>query len=482
MIRKPISIIHAAIVHRFQRLCPGRYLPWFGMALTLTAGPTVAQETTLGSFGRTQLQIDTGDAVQRVCGGFARQEVIADTPAKRDLFAVCRSMVHTANELADSQGATRDSLGITAEALAFALQQVASEETIAPATALTDTSFGQLNQVFSRLVALRGGAAGLSLGSLDIEFGGERVNLAQLLDTGGGAGDGNDWGRLGAFINGHLGFGEVDATDRQDGFDYDLQAIVAGADYRLSDQAVLGAAVSYSNLDSDFEQSSTVAGGGVEADGYSLSLYGTWYRDEIYLSGVLGYGRTDFDLERRIIIPSQTMVAGVDRTARSETDSDQWLLSLSAGYEQNDGALTYGPYLRVDYLDAEIDGYNEQGALGLNLTVDDFEVESLVGTLGGRFSYAISRSFGVVVPQARVEWHHEFQNDSQTIEARYLNDPQNILLAVETENPDRNYFSLGLGVSGVFPNGLQAFADYEATVGQEDVEDHLVTAGVRWEF
>lgn len=459
--------------------------PWpkLGMALALGAGTgaTIAQETTLGSFGRTELQARTGDAVQRVCSGFASGNVAADTPEKQDLFTVCRSMVQTANDLADT-GPTQNSLGIDADALAFALQQVTSEETIAPSTALTETSFGQLNSLFSRLVSLRGGAGGATLGMLGNGVDGQRIGFAGLA-TGGSAGEGMDWGRLGAFLNVHLGSGEVDASDRQDGFDYDLQGLVVGADYRLNDQTALGMAFSYSHLDSDFNRSPTVAGGGLEADGYNLALYGTWYQDDLYLSGVLGYGRTDFELDRRIIVPSNNPnVPTVNRTASADTDSRQWLLSLSAGYEQSSGALTYGPYLRVDYLDAKIDGYSEEGALGLNLRVDDFDVESLVGTVGARVSYAVSRNFGVLLPQARAEWHHEFQNDSQTIEARYLNDPQNILLAVETDDPDRSYFSLGVGVSGVFANGIQGFVDYEAVIGQDDVEDHLVTAGVRWEF
>lgn len=460
-----------------------------GAGLTLGAGLANAQ---LGSFGQTELQAVTGSAVQTVCGGFVNNQD-AVTPDEQDLFDICGEMVHTARVLAGEEpgvpGRTNKSLDLTADELAAALQQIANEETIAPSTLLTETSFGQFGNLFSRLSSLRSGVGGLSVSGLNLNLDGRRVHADALLAPrrGGAAGDGSaaDWGRWGAFINGDLGFGEVDATDRENGLEFDGGGVTAGLDYRLNDNAVVGAALGYTTLDADFDRAATVSGGKVEADGYTVAVYGSYFSGGFYVDGIVGYGSNDYDLSRRIVIPTNSddpANQGANRTATADTESGQFALSLGAGYMIDSGALSYGPYARLSYLDGEIDAYREQGAAGLNLAVDEQDVESLVTVLGGQVAYASSQSFGVVQPYARLEWHHELRNDSQLIRAQYVFDPRDNPLVVRTDSPDRNYFLLGLGASAVFQGGVQGFASYETTLGLDDVDDHRFTLGARFEF
>ena len=76
----------------------------------LLAQQVWAADTLLGSFGNTQLQRDTGDAVQKTCGGFVEAGANAD---EIPLFATCRSMVQTAGELEDPSLSLPNSLGLT---------------------------------------------------------------------------------------------------------------------------------------------------------------------------------------------------------------------------------------------------------------------------------------------------------------------------------------------------------------------------------
>lgn len=172
----------------------------------------------------------------------------------------------------------------------------------------------------------------------------------------------------------------------------------------------------------------------------------------------------------------------VDRTATGDTESDLFSLTIGGGYETSKDALTYGVYARLSYLEVDVDGYTEQGALGLDLIVDDQEVKSLVSIIGGRISKAFSRRSGVLIPQGWVEWHHEFEDDSETIVTRYLNDPNALSLLVQTDDPDEDFFVLGGGVSAVFKGGTQAFVDIQTVLELEDVTNTILTAGVRREF
>jgi outer membrane autotransporter protein len=263
---------------------------------------------------------------------------------------------------------------------------------------------------------------------------------------------------------------------------------------------VVGGALTYFKIDSEFETqsapvsnanapggtaiASTVAGGDTTADGFGGVVYATWFGDHFYLDGIAGYAVSSYDLKRNIFIPSQSTVAGVNETAEASPDSQDVSLGIGAGYTWNPGAISWGPYFRLDYLNADIDGYSETGAdvSGLNLKVDGQDWTSLTSVLGGSFSWAISSGSGVIVPQARLGWVHQFENESSFIDAVYVADPRSNVLRAATDDPEEDYAELGLAVSSVFQSGGQVFFSYDTLLGFENLTSHLFTLGGRWEF
>jgi outer membrane autotransporter protein len=451
------------------------------------SSPARGAETTLGGFGQTQLQQDTGDAVQRTCGGF----VAAGTPPGTvPLFDTCRAMVQTANELTGS-GATGDSLGLSEDELAASLQQIATEEFAATESMATEINVNQAGNVITRLVELRRNVRGFSLAGLN--YPGKTQTLAA--DTpdlyagggqrGGAASADQPGGRLGAFINGSYSTGDRDDTVWTNEFDFDTYGLTGGVDYRFTDNLVFGLALSYHDVDADFDEKPTVSGGSVDADGWGGFLYGTWYADRFYVDALAGYAKTDYDTKRDIFIPNNNdPTQNINETAKGSPDSDDYTVGIGAGYTLGSGALSYGPYARLTYYEVDIDDYQEKGAeaSGLNLKVDGQDWESLTTVLGAQVSYAISQNFGVIVPQGQVGWVHEFENDSEEFTAVYVDDPRQNELRAETNDPDRDYFEVGLGVSAVFKGGTQAFIYYDTVLGFDDLTDHIVTVGGRMEF
>ncbi|MFB3104743.1 MAG: autotransporter outer membrane beta-barrel domain-containing protein, partial [Pseudomonadales bacterium] len=393
-------------------------------------------------------------------------------------------------------------LDLTEQQLAAALQQVAPEEVITQGTMAVETSNGQITNIGARLAALHRGAGGFSASGLSFIAGGETLEPAVLGATmladgarGGGAAADEGFSKLGGFINGTISSGEKDITTLEDGFDVDALGITAGVDYRFSDKFVFGGALGLTNLDADIDTfgSSTnpvVNGGEVESDGFTLSGYGTYFiSDKYYIDGIISLGSNDYDITRRIFytpgpgVPGSCTTCGVvDGTATSDTDSDQVALSIGGGYQGGSGAATWGTFARLDYLKVEIDSFTEAGAGGLNLFVDDQEVKSLVSVIGTQASVAISRGFGVVVPQGRFSWHHEFENDSRSIVTKYANDPFDTFFISTTDDPDEDFFVIGLGVSAVFKGGTQAFIFLESVLELEDVTNNVITIGGRREF
>ncbi|MEJ2622585.1 MAG: autotransporter outer membrane beta-barrel domain-containing protein [Candidatus Thiodiazotropha sp.] len=440
----------------------------------------LAAETNLGSYGETQLQQDTGDSVQRTCIGFVMSGAV---PGTIPLFDTCSAMVQTANELSDI-GSFDGSLGLDADELADALQQIATEEYSATGTIANEIASSRMGPLVSRLMELRSGASGFSISGLNINNSQSLANRDIGNSQGAGAGDLLMDNALSGFATINSGTGDKDATASSAAFDYDNYRLTAGIDYRLNKNLVFGGALSYNRIDSEFDNRATVSGGDLETDGWGGALYGSFYNDRYYLDTVFSYAATEYDLVRNIDIPSNTAVASINETAKANTDSNDYAFSIGGGYTVNLGPFSFGPYGRATYMWVDIDSYEEHGAdaSGLNFSVDDQEWTSLTSVLGAEFSYAISSQQAVIIPQARLGWVHQFENDQTEVTASYVNDPRNNQFRVVTNEPDRNYFELNLSVSSVLQDGLQLFVNYDTLLGLEDLTDHQFTLGGRMEF
>jgi outer membrane autotransporter protein len=406
---------------------------------------------------------------------------------QEDLFRRCQEMRHNALQLKTGSD-LGNSLALSLDQLAAVLSAVSPEEAATQGTGAIETGTNQARAIAARLHALRLGATGLSLGELRFHVDGKTIELAQLLrpgDSGGGASaDRAALGRFGAFVNGTYSFGDKDSSSREQGFDFHTAGVVAGADYRFTDNLVAGVALSYSDTDADID----FGLGDVDTRSYGVSLYGTYYVGGLYVDLLGSFNWNTYDTTRRIFYTGGPEASGtatglvVDRSARGDTDGQQYTINLGAGYDFRRGPWTLTPYGRLEYLNLDIDGYTERGAQGLDLTIRSQRVESLQSALGGRVAYAISTPVGVVVPQVHAEWRHEFQNDTRSITAKYTHDPFDTSFAIPTDRPDRDYAALGAGVSGVFRRGVAAFLSYETILGLRDVSHHSFTGGVRIEF
>ena len=298
------------------------------------------------------------------------------------------------------------------------------------------------------------------------------------------------------FLNGTFSLGDKDATDRESGFDFGTYGVTAGADYRLTSNLIVGVALGLLWTDIDLDDD----GGNLDAFGLTGSLYTTYYlADRFYLDGIASIGWNDYEMDRAIryaireLNPNGTPTGGmvnVNQVASADTDGIWFGLSIGGGYDVPLGALTLTPLARLNYQWATIDGYQEEidnagPGVGLALNVDDQDIESFTSVLGAQASYALSVPWGVLQPQVRLEWEHEYMNDSQTIKVHFLEDPTpdgDSEIRLDTSGPDRDYFNLAVGFAAAFRRGLSAFAQYETVLGLDDYSIHRVALGIRAEF
>jgi uncharacterized protein YhjY with autotransporter beta-barrel domain len=457
-----------------------------GLALSIVA-PTAAWADLNSVPGMTPAEASAAAGTQLVYETLLNRSNL--TPDQQRLFETVRELVETSNEQQGS-GPTQFSLGLTVDGLRKALQWVAAEELTTPGTLATKTSSGQLANVAARFTALRHGVTGFrtslmnndpnNMGQIMLASAGGNESLAGL--TGGDSIQ--NFSRLGGFFNASLGFGSKDPTEREDAFDYGNNNLTLGMDYRAADRLVYGGALGYTSYKADFNSSKSVTDGDVKSRSVVGSVYGIYTLDAFSVDGVASIGDNHFDLVRHIKYPSNNpAIPATNEIAYGSTDGTQYSVNFGADYENHLDKLTYSTQAHVNYLKATINGYTEQNAHEFNLQLEDQSIKSLTSIVGEQVSYALSRGFGVLMPEASLMWYHEFSNDSRLVLARYVADPLSAnFLAAPTDNPDRDYFSFGIGTSAVFAGGLQAFVHYEALLGLSNISDNLFTGGVRLEF
>ena len=322
--------------------------------------------------------------------------------------------------------------------------------------------------------------------------GGSELGLIPPQAFGGGFSQMAEHGRWGTFINTTLALGNKEETAREPGFDLDALSMVAGLDYRLSDSFILGLSLAYSRLDSELER----GGGDVERDGFGVGLYSTWYQGDFYVDFLAGVAAGQYDLLRNVGYSVANKSGGttiVDQAFTADTDATDVTLALGGGYAWSFGGFGLTPFVQATYLHSDIDGYRESlrgsntsPGFGLALAVEDQEVKSLTSNVGVNLTKNINASWGVLTPYLRADWEHEYLNDSRDIVAGFaVVDPAYDALnriIIPTDDPDRDYFNLGLGLSAVLPGGLQGFLDYSTVLGYNDLELHQFVVGLRWEF
>lgn len=483
-------------------LAVGRRLAWCSMlalggAVALPAAaqefpPNPAESPLRGGLpGANAAARDMGTAIDDVCPTLGVLETANALDAEQvELRVICGRMINTSRGGAQGPEAGRlGGYGLEDDELNDALQSIAGEEVQTVQSQLTEVRGLQTGNLLARLAILRARMAG-GLGP-SASLWQEPVDVAQgepaVTNDGAPLLVGDAFGDLGVFLTGTLKTGDKDDTFEADGFDFDQLGLTLGADYRVNDNFIVGAAFGFSDFDADIDSTGgSPAGQEVESDTYLISAFGSFLpTEQAYIDVVGTVGFSEYDTTRRVVIIDEAGGGArtVDETARGDFDAVQYGVSINGGYQFSFGSAAVTPLVRAEYVYADIDDFTEDGAGGLDLEFDDQEAESLTTSLGFRASYAISTETGVLLPQLRAEWIHEFLADDDGALVKYAVDPTDLSeFRIATEEEDEDYFLVGAGLSFTVANGFGAFVDYETVLGLSDFDIHQVSAGVRQQF
>jgi len=464
-----------------------------------------------------------------------------------DLFLRCNELVQTAAQLSGTK--TTRSLGLPGSGLFGALQQVSGIQLAAQGTLTTQVPAGQFANIGNRISALRYGAADAGLrgrvSAYDAppdDAGGYTAPVVGAYhfssnDDDGASAEGvhagfmratyttftddspapsasgrspmtatavvpNPWG---VFVEGSYNFGSRDQTAGEDAFNYYAKSVTLGLDYNFGG-AVVGATVGYDTYKANFEANGVSDGGGyASVEGTSGSVFAAWFGQHWYFDGIASYGGLNNDVVRVVsyapVVQTppqcQSYACGADVALRGSPGGKDTAVGATAGYDLTAGRWNLSPNLSLNYRRVDIDSYGETDldlatttvGSGLPLRYASQSIDSFRSGLGFTASTPLSFGFGVLTPNLKIEWDHEFKNEARTIEAQYIQD--NSLTTgtqcvscflIPTEKPARDFGTAGVGLSALFPNRIQAYVYYERLVGVSYLTGNSITLGLRGQF
>ena len=236
----------------------------------------------------------------------------------------------------------------------------------------------------------------------------------------------------------------------------------------MSDHLLAGAAVNYSEYKADY------AGGGHKLEETSATIYAGYGTGPWYVGTSLLIGTLDFKDVRRAF-----GLGGLGQTARSDTSGTHWALRVLGGYWINAGSLIHGPFAKLVYQEAEVDGFSEQGGTSTALRYGEQNRDSLIASLG----WQVQGQWGAVRPFGRITWEYEFKDDVRSVSVTPLG--LGGAMSTTLRAPDNNWALFNVGASMEFGQAtatmgrVSGFLMGTATAGKDDGDSYAVTIGIR---
>ena len=282
----------------------------------------------------------------------------------------------------------------------------------------------------------------------------------------------------GMFFNGRISFGDAPSLGARPDFEFQTEGVTLGVDRRVGSKWVLGAALGYTQSDTDVGSNL----GSLDLTGLSLTFYSTYYTKSWYVDGVFSYGQNEFDVERFIDLP--VPFRGVTRlTAVGSPDAVQTAANVGFGYDFRLGdALTLSGFVRANWTRAEIDSYTETGAGLFNLQYEDQTLDSLLGEVGFELTRPVSFDWGVLQPLLRVAVLHEFDDDLDVVRARFARGRAPRTFRIEGSATDRDFFNVAVGATATLRRGWATYFQYDTDLERDDLDLYTFSGGFRFQF
>ncbi|MGD9638192.1 MAG: autotransporter outer membrane beta-barrel domain-containing protein [Alphaproteobacteria bacterium] len=255
-----------------------------------------------------------------------------------------------------------------------------------------------------------------------------------------------------------------------EGYDADTQGFAVGADKEVNENLTLGLALSYALT--NINNKGVLSSNGSDIDSYGVVLYGNQKFDKMYVEGSLGYSYHDFDNNRLV------NVGAINQNLTSNYGANEYTVSVETGMPIDFEKAIVTPVAGIRYSHLNQDGYSEAGGSAA-LKVESRETDSIKSKLGAKLARNFDIDAGVLTPEVRLSWMHEFGDDQIDTTSKYV--AGGTSFTTNGMSLPKDAAVIGLGVTLAKKDNWSFLADYDAEL-KSDYTSHAGTIQVKYDF
>jgi outer membrane lipase/esterase len=265
------------------------------------------------------------------------------------------------------------------------------------------------------------------------------------------------------------GVSDRQATAASDGFNAHSVGGTIGAEYRLTPNAIVGAAFDYSNLEAHLFNNA----GTTTADSYQFGVYGAWTDRHFFAQALATVGHQDYQNSRPGMVGAIT----------SSPDGSTFVVAGKTGYLFDVGPTQLGPIGGLTYAHAQVDGYAERGDPALTYSVGQQTVEALVGSVGVQLRAPFVVHGQIINPYLNVTAEDDFIGNGRLIQFNASSTPLIVNNWNIPNSASRNvYGRVTAGVSAPVWRNVSITANVSRSFGRGGGDDFYGSGGVKISF
>lgn len=273
------------------------------------------------------------------------------------------------------------------------------------------------------------------------------------------------------WVNGTISYGRERTGSADDRYRFTTNGISAGVDYRVNSWITVGTGLGISSDRSRVGNKGTRS----NADSTVAVAYASMRPMQgVFVDALLGYGVLSFDSQRYI-----TATGGM---ATGSRDGKQLFGSIATGLEFYRTDWMWSPYARLEFSQAKLDAYTENGPAAHALKYFDQTARSHKAVLGARAEGKVAVRWGHIMPQVRVEYARSFDEQNEAGLAYADLAAQGPAYTLSGRAMDTGRWTVGLGGRLLLRNGTEVGVEYTTNIDQSNAYVGSLRLGLRVPF
>lgn len=220
---------------------------------------------------------------------------------------------------------------------------------------------------------------------------------------------------------------------------------VAGAEYQVNNEVLVGLAGTYLRRDVEM----TLDPARAKIDLFAGSAYIGYRGDAFWVGFSGGYGYGSIDQTRQLTWQLGGQNGTFNRTAKADYAAHSVYAMGSTGYRIDLGQTTLEPFANLYWGRTWVDGYTETGAGSANQTVAGKTVDTLSSGLGLRAAWAVALDGGTLTPEISGMWLRRWVAPEQRAVGKMIAATQGHDVALPGADRDAAVVGAGLGFASV---------------------------------